>query len=157
MLTEHRYTKCSLLRLRNSYHLSRAAPRRFFNFSNKNFNFQQSMSVAVSNQDLQKWPGISFLTREWRIDKKLKYLTPSWGSPSPFLQNTWYLGQLRTNLYTILSHRSPIYLICNDRLFLNILPHLGAALSPHIQNCPKSMISLAIDNGYLQHIQEVIY
>ena len=38
-----------------------------------------------------------------------------------------------------------------------MLPHPGAARPPHIPHLSKYMISLATDNGYLQHFQEVIY
>ena len=38
----------------------------------------------------------------------------------------------------------------------NMLPHPGAALPPHIPHFSKYMISLVINNGYLQSFQEVV-
>ena len=111
------------------------------------------------------WPlimDIYTIFRKWSTNyvkkirqKKLKYVTTSWGSPSSTYYKTRYLGQLRTNIYKIFSDWSPIYLICNGRKKLKYVTPSGG--SPTFPYFSKYMISLAIDNGYLHNLQEVIY
>ena len=130
MLKENRY-KRSHFEGKKPYHLSGQHPEdysifqiKICTFSNR-YLWQFLTDIYKNGQEL-----LSCLGNEEKI-KTLKYLTPCWATAPPFYKKT-YLGQLRTNLYTILRYKSPIYLICKGQFFLKYLtPSWGSPTSPY--------------------------